>query len=71
MGQPQLTIQVKSDHPSVQATGQGKMPLEPMSASRFFNGEACTQIEFAKDGSEVTLYQSGQAPLFKREGFDE
>jgi len=62
-----LTVKVSSGQLMVQATGQGQMPVEPMSPTRFFNDRINAEIEFERDGSALTLYQNGAVQKFKRE----
>ena len=62
-----LTVKVEGDHLSAQATGQGAVRLDPMSPTRFFNDPINGEIEFAKDGSLLTLYQNGASMKFVRE----
>ena len=66
-----LTIKPESDHLTAQATNQGKLPLQPMSPTRFFNEEINAEIEFNRDaGGKVTgltLHQNGADLVFNRQ----
>ena len=60
-----LTIKVVDGHLTGQATGQGALPLDPMSPTRFFNDTINLELEFQKDG--LMLYQNGSAMKFTKE----
>jgi CubicO group peptidase (beta-lactamase class C family) len=50
----------------LQFTGQPPMRFEPMGGTRFFNDQFDAELEFAKDGSSLVLYQSGAAIPFQK-----
>jgi CubicO group peptidase (beta-lactamase class C family) len=62
-----LTIGEAGDHLTAQASGQGTVPLYPMSPTRFYNDVLSLEIEFEKDGSSLTLYQGSAVQKFKRQ----
>jgi CubicO group peptidase (beta-lactamase class C family) len=66
-----LTIKPESDHLTAQATNQGRLTLQPMSPTRFFNEEINAEIEFHRDAggkvTSLTLHQNGADLVFKRQ----
>ncbi|HWD00387.1 MAG TPA: serine hydrolase domain-containing protein [Candidatus Sulfopaludibacter sp.] len=65
-GDFKLTIKVDGDHLSAQATGQNPVPLQPLSATGFFNDGLNLEVEFDKDAQSLTLHQNGADLKFKR-----
>jgi CubicO group peptidase (beta-lactamase class C family) len=61
-----MKVRVAGDALLVQFTGQPPMRFEPMGGARFFNDQADAELEFAKDGSSLVLYQSGAAIPFQK-----
>ncbi|MCW5936711.1 MAG: serine hydrolase [Fimbriimonadaceae bacterium] len=61
-----LDVTLEGGRLMVQATGQAKFPVFPMSATRFFWKVVKAEIEFKADGSSATLFQNGQEIVFNR-----
>jgi hypothetical protein len=61
-----LTMKIAGDHLTAQGPQGPPLPLQPMSATRFFNDSRNMEIEFAKDGSSFTLHQDGIQETFKK-----
>ena len=61
-----MKVRVAGDVLIVQFTGQPPTRFEPMSATRFFNDQLDAELDFAKDGSSVVVYQSGAAIPFQK-----
>ena len=55
-----MTITLEGDHLGAQLTGQGKNMIFPESETKFFLKVVDAQVEFAADGSSLTLHQNGR-----------
>ena len=59
-----MTVTLEDGHMMVQATGQAKVEIFAMSATRFFLKVVDAQIEFNRDDAGIveslTLFQGGQ-----------
>lgn len=66
-----LKVWVEKGRLMTQATGQGPVPLDPMSPVRFFNDAVNAEIEFQRDGDgkygSLTLYQNAAVLKFTRQ----
>lgn len=62
-----LTIRADADHLTAQPGGQGVAPFYALGPGRFFNDAVGAELEFAKDGSTVTVHQGGNEQVLKRQ----
>jgi CubicO group peptidase (beta-lactamase class C family) len=62
-----VTFRVANGKLTAQATNQGVTPLEAMGPRGFFNDEIGLELEFAPDGSALTLRQGGTELRLKRQ----